>query len=70
MWTRVSFRGTHGGGPYAGVEPTGNTAEVASFEAHRIANGKIVDHWGPPDDLGLVRQLGFEITPPPGTEDA
>ena len=29
----------------------------------RIADGKIVEHWGSNDDLGLMRQLGMILAP-------
>ena len=29
----------------------------------RVADGRIIEHWGSNDDLGLMRQLGAIPTP-------
>ena len=49
-------------GPLMGHEPTGR--EFAARQTHiwRVADGKIVEHWGTRDDLDMLRQLGL----PPG----
>jgi predicted ester cyclase len=41
-----------------GVEPTGNNITVDAIHIHRVRNGRIVEHWGQSDSLGLMRQLG------------
>ena len=46
-------------GPLAGREPTGKKFAVRHVYIWRIADGKIVEHWGSRDDLGLLTQLGL-----------
>ena len=46
---RVTMRGTHLG-EFMGVAPTGKRVEVRAIDMFRIANGKIVEHWGHADD--------------------
>jgi 3-hydroxyisobutyrate dehydrogenase len=50
-------RGTHTG-EFMGIAPTGRSVEVGAIHIHRIAGGKIVEHWGRSDQLALMRQLG------------
>jgi predicted ester cyclase len=60
----VTMSGRHTG-PLMGREPTGKAFAVRHIYIWRIADGKIVDHWGSRDDLGLLGQLGLLLTPPP-----
>lgn len=46
-------------GPLMGREPTGKAFAVRHIYIWRIADGKIADHWGSRDDLGLLGQLGL-----------
>ena len=46
-------------GPLMGHEPTGREFAVRHVYIWRIADGKIVEHWGSRDDLGLLAQLGL-----------
>ena len=46
---RVTMRGTHLG-EFMGVAPTSKRVEVRAVDMFRIANGKIVEHWGHADD--------------------
>lgn len=55
--TYVTGRGTHQG-PFAGVAPTGKHVSWASMGIFRVAGGKIVEHWGIPDLMDLMRQIG------------
>jgi len=55
--TRVTGVGTHGG-PFMGIAPTGVTARWGSHGIFRVADGKIVEHWGQPDILALLVQIG------------
>ncbi len=45
-------------GEFLGVAPTGR--EVIWTETHvgRFEHGKLVEHWGDSDDLGLMQQIG------------
>jgi predicted ester cyclase len=64
VWTRVIVTGTHRG-PWFGVPPTGRATRIQLFDICRIADGKIVEHWGLSDHMGLMRQLG--VIPNPGS---
>jgi predicted ester cyclase len=54
----VTMSGRHTG-PLMWREPTGRPFAVRHVYLWRIADGKIVDHWGSRDDLGLLGQLGL-----------
>ena len=54
---RTLFRATHLG-DFFGIPPTGKQVEATGTHILRIADGKIAEHWGNNDDLGLMRQLG------------
>jgi steroid delta-isomerase-like uncharacterized protein len=59
---RVVMRGTATGthkGPFAGAPPTGKSFRVTTMSVFRIANGKIVEHWGVVDGTGVMQQLGL-----------
>jgi predicted ester cyclase len=55
---RATMRGRHTG-TLAGHAPTGREFEVRHVYIWRIVDGRIVEHWGSRDDLGLLRQLGL-----------
>ena len=59
---RITLRGTHQG-TFMGVAPGGKQLTVTAIDIARLENGKIVDHWGQMDMLGLMRQLGLVPTP-------
>jgi predicted ester cyclase len=61
--TRVTGSGTNTG-PFMGRPPTGKRATWESMGVFRVANGKIVEHWGAPDLFSLLQQLG--VIPAPG----
>jgi predicted ester cyclase len=69
--TRVTGHGTNDG-PFMGMPPTGREATWSSLGFFRVRDGKIVEHWGVPDLLGLLTQLGAIAPPggPPGAADA
>ncbi len=50
-------------GPMAGHDPTGRAFAVRHVYIWRIADGKIIEHWGSRDDLGLLVQLGLLPAP-------
>lgn len=60
--TLVTGRGTHQG-PFMGIAPTGKRATWSSMGFFRVADGKIVEHWGSPDLLTLLMQLGAIPSP-------
>jgi predicted ester cyclase len=57
VMVRATLRGTHLG-DFLGISPTGNAITVSNIHIVRIADGKIVEHWGHGDDMGMMRQLG------------
>jgi steroid delta-isomerase-like uncharacterized protein len=59
---RASIEGTHTG-PFLGIPPTGRRAKWSFIDIHRIAGGKIVEHWFETDQMNLMQQLG--LVPPP-----
>lgn len=52
------WRGTHLG-DFFGIPATGKFVEVRGTHVLRVSNGRIAEHWGNDDDLGLMRQLGI-----------
>jgi len=54
--------GTHKGEAF-GMPATGKHAEWAETHIVKIVNGKITEHWGVIDQLGMLRQLGLAPTP-------
>ncbi len=58
----VTMSGRHTG-PLLGREPTGNAFSVRHVYIWRLVEGKIIDHWGSRDDLGLLQQLGLLVAP-------
>jgi steroid delta-isomerase-like uncharacterized protein len=69
--TRVTGHGTNDG-PFMGMPATGREATWSSLGFFRVRDGKIVEHWGVPDLLGLLTQLGAIAPPgaPPNAPDA
>jgi len=63
VWARQKGGGTNLG-RFAGHPPTGRTAFIDVIDVCRIEDGKIVEHWGVPDQLGMMMALGL-VAPPP-----
>ena len=59
---RWTLTATHRG-TFFGVPATGKKVVMTGIDIERIADGKIVEHWGSRDDLGLLRQLGLLAAP-------
>src|SRR5690606_674150 len=57
---RVTITGTHTGDFY-GLPATGKRIQVSGMYIVRIAQGKIVEHWGEENGLTVYRQLGFKM---------
>jgi steroid delta-isomerase-like uncharacterized protein len=55
--TRLTFRGTHTG-DFLGIPATGKHVVVPALDMARYAHGKVVEHWGGPDQMSLMQQLG------------
>ena len=56
--TRVIGQGTNDG-PFMGNPASGKHAQWQSSGVFRISDGKIIEHWGLPDMLDLLQQLGM-----------
>jgi predicted ester cyclase len=67
VWTRNRARGVNTGS-VMGNPPTGRTVEVDVIDIGRFEDGKLVEHWGIADQLGLMLQLG--VIPGPRREPA
>ncbi|HSD01772.1 MAG TPA: ester cyclase [Gaiellales bacterium] len=57
VMTHKVFHGTHTG-ELLGIPPTGREVEILVIDVVRVADGRIVEHWGIVDRLGLLQQLG------------
>jgi steroid delta-isomerase-like uncharacterized protein len=53
---RYNSTGTHSG-TYEGIDSTGTKIMIAEVSIFRIKDGKLVEQWCFPDDLGLKNQL-------------
>ena len=42
-----------------GKPPTGKKMEIDVIDVCRVKDGKIVEHWGVPDQLGMLEQVGI-----------
>ncbi len=65
---RVAFRGViHGTqqGAFQGIAPTGKQVTAFAFDIVRIDKGKFIEHWGGPDLLNILMQLGAVVSPGP-----
>jgi len=58
VWIRNTASGTNTGSVF-GRPPTGRPFRITVFDALRVADGRVVEHWGVPDQLGLLVQLGL-----------
>jgi predicted ester cyclase len=65
--TLVHGEGTHTG-QFIAFPPSGKHAVWRSVGFFRIKDGKIIEHWGIPDLLGLLIQIG--VIPPPQAASA
>jgi predicted ester cyclase len=57
VWTRNRARGVNTG-PVTGNPPSGTSVEVDVIDICRFKAGRIVEHWGVADQLGLLLQVG------------
>ena len=58
VWARFIATGTNLGS-FMGNPPTGRKVRIDVIDIARFADGKIVEHWGVPDQLGAMLQLGL-----------
>jgi predicted ester cyclase len=62
VWARIVVRATNTGS-FMSMPPTGKRVTYEVMDLTRFAGGKIVEHWGVADMLGLMQQLG--VVPQP-----
>ncbi len=62
VWARMTATGTQAG-PFMGHPATGRTMRADVIDVVRVVDGRMVEHWGVPDRLGVLFQL--EILPRP-----
>ncbi len=60
--TRMTAHGTHTA-DLPGIPRTDKPLTMTAVAIHRIADGKIVEHWAGKDELGFLQQLGVIPTP-------
>ncbi len=56
VMTRVTVRGTFTS-EFLGYAPTGQVVEIGGIAVHRIADGKLAEHWAQADMAGFMQQL-------------
>ena len=54
---RMTWSGTQKG-EFLGVPATGKHVSFGVIDIIRIANGKLVEHWGQMDSMSMMQQLG------------
>ena len=54
---RFTMRGTHNG-QFFGAPTTGKVIMVQAINFYRLANEQIIEEYGQPDMLGILRQIG------------
>jgi predicted ester cyclase len=59
VWAHYLVSGTHTGDPLMGRPASGKPFKMSLIDIARIKDGKIVEHWGIPDRLDMLRQLGY-----------
>jgi steroid delta-isomerase-like uncharacterized protein len=55
--SRWTATGTHNG-ELMGIPATGKQVTVTGIDISRYSGGKIVEHWGELDQMGMMQQLG------------
>ena len=58
VWDRLKVEGTNTG-PFMGLPATGRRVSFEVLDISRFAGGRLVEHWGVADNLGLMQQLGL-----------
>lgn len=64
VWARNRARGVNTGS-LMGHPPTGRAIEVDVIDIARFEGGRLVEHWGIADQLGILLQLGHIPGRPP-----
>ncbi|WP_234891718.1 ester cyclase [Sinorhizobium meliloti] len=42
------------------IEPTGRIVHVKGINIDRIIDGRIIEHWGEADTIGMLMQMGVD----------
>jgi predicted ester cyclase len=63
VWLRMVATGTNDGS-FMGHAPTGRSMRINVFDAIRVEDGLMVEHWGVPDRLQAMLQMGLLSAPP------
>ena len=61
--SRVTYRGTHSAGTWAGLPASGRTFEGLGLDVFTVRDGRIVEHWHSADHYDMVVQLGGRVVP-------
>jgi predicted ester cyclase len=61
VWLRVRARGTDNGIGQFGHPPTGRPISIDVIDIARFVDGKLVEHWGVPDRMSVLQQLGHPV---------
>lgn len=64
VWIRATARGVNTGSVF-GRPPTGRPFTITVFDQLRFRDGRLVEHWGVPDQLGMLIQVGLFGRPEP-----
>jgi steroid delta-isomerase-like uncharacterized protein len=59
---RWRSRGTQSG-EFMGIPPTNRSYEIAGIDFHRLADGRMAEHWHVVDQLSQLQQLGLLPSP-------
>ncbi len=62
VWLRMTATGVNDGS-FMGHPATGRPFTIQVLDVIRLADGRMVEHWGVPDRLGALLQLGL-VSPP------
>jgi steroid delta-isomerase-like uncharacterized protein len=62
---RMTWSGTHKG-EFMGIPATGKRVSIGVIDIIRVSGGKVVEHWGQMDSMGMMQQLGAIPAPVEG----
>jgi predicted ester cyclase len=68
VWARIRARGTNTGTLW-GRPATGAAMDITVIDVARVVDGRLVEHWGVADRLGMLQQLGLAVTAPTAVAD-
>ena len=59
---RIAIHGTHKG-EFMGIAAPGKEFSISEIHIPRMAGGKVVEHWGIAENMGMMQQLGVAPGP-------